>query len=663
MNDYAFFLLLGTGAGAMIAALALGLVITFQGSGVVNFAFGAMTMWVVYVYADLREGAYPFPIPGLPDRYHFDDDVGFAWALTLALLTAALLGLIVYFLVFRPLDKAPALAKVVASVGLLVMFTTLVERRFEKTNIRVSEILPREPVELWDGVTVPRTGLWLAAITLVVAALLWGYSRFTRLGLVVRASAENEKGAILLGYSPTFLAAFSFVLASVVSGFIAILFAPMIQLSSTVFTFGYLIPAIGAALVGSFRYIVPTVVTGLAIGMVQSSFTKLQVDLSWFPDYGAREGLPFLVIIFVMVLAGEKLPSRESIDDWKLPTVPPARVTPASVAVPVTLAIAGLVFLGPLWRAAIMTTVIATVLALSFVVLSGFAGQTSLAQLAFSGVAGFSLSKLAIAGGVPFPIAPLLAALLAAAFGVLVGLPVLRLRGTNLAIVTLAGGVAIAEFLFKNPNFVGDASTGGAQIPNPSLGGWDFGLVLGTKSSRPVFGIFLVGVTLVLALLVAALRGSGTGRRMLAVRSNERAASAAGINVVTVRLLAFAISAFIAGVAGTLIGYRFGAVSDSSFGVIASLTAIAVAYLGGVTSVSGAVTAGVVATSGIAFFTTSRLFDSFGAWEVYVGGIFLILTAILNPEGIAGGIRTQVAEARAQKEREAAEAASVAVST
>ena len=660
MNDYAFFLLLGTGAGAMIAALALGLVITFQGSGVVNFAFGAMTMWVVYVYADLREGAYPFPIPGLPDRYHFDDDVGFAWALTLALLTAALLGLIVYFLVFRPLDKAPALAKVVASVGLLVMFTTLVERRFEKTNIRVSEILPREPVELWDGVTVPRTGLWLAAITLIVAGLLWGYSRFTRLGLVVRASAENEKGAILLGYSPTFLAAFSFVLASVVSGFIAILFAPMIQLSSTVFTFGYLIPAIGAALVGSFRYIVPTVATGLAIGMVQSSFTKLQVDLSWFPDYGAREGLPFLVIIFVMVMAGEKLPSRESIDDWKLPTVPPARVTPASVAVPVTLAIAGLVFLGPLWRAAIMTTVIATVLALSFVVLSGFAGQTSLAQLAFSGVAGFSLSKLAIAGGVPFPFAPLLAALLAAAFGVLVGLPVLRLRGTNLAIVTLAGGVAIAEFLFKNPNFVGDASTGGAQIPNPSLGGWDFGLVLGTKSSRPVFGIFLVVVTLVLALLVAGLRSSGTGRRMLAVRSNERAASAVGINVVTVRLLAFAISAFIAGVAGTLIGYRFGAVSDSSFGVIASLTAIAVAYLGGVTSVSGAVTAGVVATSGIAFFATSRVFDSFGAWEVYVGGIFLILTAILNPEGIAGGIRTQVAEARAQKEREAAEAGALA---
>ena len=83
MIDYLFFILLGSAAGAIIAALGLGLVITFQGSGVVNFAQGAMAMWVAYVYADLRRGAYPFPIPGLPDRYHFGEDVGFLWAMLL----------------------------------------------------------------------------------------------------------------------------------------------------------------------------------------------------------------------------------------------------------------------------------------------------------------------------------------------------------------------------------------------------------------------------------------------------------------------------------------------------------------------------------------------------------------------------------------------------
>ena len=71
MSDYVFFLLLGTGAGAIIAGLGLGLVITHEGSGVVNLAQGAAATWVAYVYADLRRGAYPFPIPGLPGRYHF----------------------------------------------------------------------------------------------------------------------------------------------------------------------------------------------------------------------------------------------------------------------------------------------------------------------------------------------------------------------------------------------------------------------------------------------------------------------------------------------------------------------------------------------------------------------------------------------------------------
>ena len=658
MNDYLYYVLLGSGAGAIIAALGLGLVITFQGSGVVNFAQGAMAMWVAYVYADLRRGAYPFPIPGLPDRYHFGEDVGFVWAMLLSLLTAALLGLVVYRLVFKPLYHAPALAKVVASVGLLIVLISLVDRRFANdTSLRVGGILPREPVTITDGVTVPRDGLWLALIVILITAALWLISRYTRLGLVTRAAAENEKGAVLLGYSPNFLATLSFVTASVVCSFVAILAAPMISLSSMIFTFLFLIPALGAALVGNFMMIVPTVATGFAIGLMQSTFTKLQIDVSWWPEYGAREGIPFLIIIAVMVIRGDRLPDRGTVDNWKLPAVPEARVTPFSVGFPIVLAIAGILFLSPLWRAAIMSSLIAVVIALSFVVLTGFGGQTSLAQMAFAGVAGFALSKLAVQWGVPFPLAPILAASLAALFGALVALPALRLRGTNLAIVTLAGGVAISEFIFKNPKYVGDASTGGATVPNPMIGDWDLGLVSGTSTSRSIFALFLLAVVSVLALMVANIRRSGTGRRMLAVRSNERAASALGINTTSVKLLVFTVSAFIAGVSGTLTAYRFGAVSEASFGVLASLTVLAFAYLGGITSVSGAVVAGLVAASGVSFYATSRIFDQVGAWEGFVGGVLLILTAILNPEGISGAIRAQVAEGRAKKaDKQAAKA-------
>lgn len=651
MTDYLFYLLLGSGAGAIIAALGLGMVITYQGSGVVNFAAGSMAMWSTYVYAELRNGAYPFPIPGLPGRYHFGDDVGFRWALILALLTAAIIGLAVYLLVFKPLRQAPALAKVVASVGLILVFITLVERRFQDvTAMRVAPILPREPVTITGNLTIPRDGLWLFGIVLVLAAVLWMASKFLRIGLATRASAENEKGAVLLGYSPDFLAGLGWVISSVVTSLIAILAAPQVQLNSTIFTFAFLIPALGAALIGKFQNYWPTLITGVLIGMGQSICTKLQNDISWFPEYGAREGIPFIVIIVTMVLLGERLPERGAVSSWKLPSVPQARITLFSVLVPTGLALVGLFAFGPLWRAALMTTLIASVLALSLVVLTGFGGQTSLAQMAFAGIAGFALSKLAMRYDIPFPIAPIIASLGAMLFGLLVGFPALRVRGTNLAIVTLAGGVAIAEFVFKNPSVIGDISTGGAKIPNPKLGPWDFGLVFGNKVSRPIFGIFLVAILVLLCIAVANIRRAGSGRVMLAVRGNERAAAAVGINVTRVKMMMFAFSSFIAGVGGTLIAYRFGSVSDLSYGVMASLTALSVAYLGGITSVSGAVTAGITATAGVAFYGMNQVIGSMGSWEVLIGGVLLIFTAIMNPEGIAGGIRLQVAEKRREKE-------------
>jgi branched-chain amino acid transport system permease protein len=651
MNDYLFYLLLGSGAGAIIAGFAMGLVISYQGSGIVNFAYGAIAMWSAYVYAELRNGAYLFPIPGLPDRYHFGQDVGFTWAFILALLTAALMGLLIYALIFRPLRDAPALARVVASVGLIIVMIGLKDRRFpDQLAMRVDPILPREVVSITETLRVPRDGLWLLAIVLLITVVVWAASKYLRFGLATRAAAENEKGAILLGHSPDFLAASGWVISSMVGAVVAILAAPLVQLNGSIFTFGFLIPALGAALIGKFRHFWPTVLTGVAIGMVQSTFTKMQLDFSWWPQYGMREGLPFLVIIITMIVSGERLPERGSVAGWKLPYVPPARVTWFSVGAPLVMASAGIIFLGPLWRAAIMSSLIASVLALSLVVLIGFGGQTSLAQMAFAGIGGFALSKLAGSYDIPFPFAPILAAFGAMLFGLLVGLPALRVRGTNLAIVTLAGGVTIAEFVFKQPWVIGGVNNGGAKVPNPSLGGWNVGLIYGNKTSRPVFAFFLLVILTILCLMVANIRRSGSGRVMLAVRGNERASAAIGINNTRVKMMMFALSSFIAGMGGALIAYRFGAVSDLSYGTIASLTALSFAYLGGITSVSGAIVAGISAASGVSFYAMNQMFGSFGRWEALIGGVLLIVTAILNPEGIAGGIRMQVARKRQQKE-------------
>jgi branched-chain amino acid transport system permease protein len=140
---------------------------------------------------------------------------------------------------------------------------------------------------------------------------------------------------------------------------------------------------------------------------------------------------------------------------------------------------------------------------------------------------------------------------------------------------------------------------------------------------------------------------------MLAVRSNERAASAIGINVDGIKVLMFAASGFIAGLGGCLIAYRFGSVSDVSFGTIASLAALAVAYLGGITSVSGAITSGLMAASGVMLFASSRLFGSVGQWEVLISGLLLIVITIRYPEGIADTVqgRARSIQSRVQHRR------------
>ncbi|MBK9179135.1 MAG: ABC transporter permease [Acidimicrobiales bacterium] len=642
MSDYLAFALLGLAGGAAVAMVALGVLVAYKGSGVINFAQGAMAMWATYVFSELRtKGAYPFPVPGLPDRYHVGTEVAFVPSLVLALATAALLGLAVHLLVFRPLRRAPVLAKVVASIGVMLVLQSLVLLRFDDANRRLAPILPNEVVEL-GSLKVPRDNLYLAALVVAVAVVLWLVYRFTRFGLATRAAAENEKGATLLGFSSDSLAGANWVLASVIGAIGGILAAPVTGLDPIIFTL-LVVPALGACLLGQLRSFGITAAAGLGLGMIQSVLLKVQTDHPGFPRIGVREGIPFLVIVAAIYFLGKRLPARGTLSEGRLPFSPRPRPGLLTVGVPFVVVAALVVLTQGGWRLALVTSIVAATMCLSFVVLTGYVGQISLAQMALAGVAGFSLSRFADQWGVPFPLAPLMAASLATVFGLLVGLPALRVRGINLAIVTLAGGVAVQEFVFKNPDYTG-ASTGGAPVPNPTLFGIDLGFQRPGDLFRIEFGLFALVVLVLVGLAVANLRRAGTGRRMLAVRSNERAAAAAGIDVARTKLLAFGISSFVAGVAGCMIAYQQGAISDISYGVFASLTFLAFAYLGGISSVSGALIAGSLVAGGIVFKALEWVVSAWsdeglGRYELLIGGLALIITAIVNPEGIAGAAR------------------------
>jgi branched-chain amino acid transport system permease protein len=226
--------LTGLGEGAVIAGVALGLVLAYQGAGVINFAHGAMMMYSTYIYDELRDtGDCVFPASiGGHDRINVlgtpaDNELTSFWpAFALALFMAAVLGLLVHLLVFRPLRGAPVLAKVVATVGIFVVLQSLVLLRFGTQNETVREILPSDPVSVF-GTTLPQDRLWLALVVVIAALGLAGFYKLTRFGLATRAAAEEEKGALLLGYSPNVLAAGNWVLASVVAAVFGILAASL----------------------------------------------------------------------------------------------------------------------------------------------------------------------------------------------------------------------------------------------------------------------------------------------------------------------------------------------------------------------------------------------------------------------------------------------------
>jgi branched-chain amino acid transport system permease protein len=289
---------------------------------------------------------------------------------------------------------------------------------------------------------------------------------------------------------------------------------------------------------------------------------------------------------------------------------------------------------------------------LSIVIVTGYLGQVSLAQAAFAGIAGFMVVKLTNTS-VPFPFAPLLAGIIAAVLGLLVSIPALRIRGIQLAVVTMAMGVAVDAFVFRNTSFIGDLGIlkFNGTDSDPSLFGGNLDPNIPPSFARPQFGLVLLAFAAACALLTVNLRRSNTGRQFLAVRVNERAAAAARVNVSQTKLIGFALSAFVAGLGGGMIAYLNGQLSPDSFGVLVSLSLLAFSYLGGIGLVSGALVAGLLAQGGLLSGILDKLvsWDGLDTYFQLIGGIGLILTAVLNPDGIAGKTARDLAAKRAEK--------------
>ena len=629
--DHIAALLLGIGNGGVYAALALALVLTYRSSGVINFATGAVALHGAYTYAGLRDGRLIVLIPGLPTDVDLGSELGFLPAAAITLVIQAVLGALLYLVVFRPLRNAPPLARAVASLGVLVIIQELMAMRQGISAVAVAPIFPDDRWE-WGELILLSDRFYLAVAVALLTVGLWLLFRYTRFGLLTRATADSQTGAFVSGISPDRIALLNWMISATVAGAAGILIAPISPLTPVTYTL-FVVPALAAALVGGFQNLLPTLVAGIAIGMLQSEATTQAAFNSWLPRTGSSELVALLIVVGALLVTGKALPIRGGLIRHPLGEAPRPRSLLVPTVVGSVVGVLALALTEGTWRTAIISTMIFAVIGLSLVIVTGYAGQVSVAQLALAGSGAFTMSYLTTTAGIPFPIAPLLSALLAAVIGVIIGLPALRLRGLTLGIVTLAFAYAIEAVWFRNGQFV-DAS--GGKVEQPELFGIDLSIGTGLAFPRFNFGLVCLITLVLVAYGVARLRTSALGSAMLAVRANERSASGLGVNVVRVKIISFALASFVAGLGGSLLSYRQGVVTFESYTTLGNLALLSTAYLAGVTSVWGGILAGVLAASGIVFVVSEKAID-IGQWFGVLGAVGLIVTLIQHPEGLASG--------------------------
>ncbi len=620
MNDVLLFALLGAATGALYALSALGIVLTYRGSGVINFASGAIGMVGAFCFWELAD------LSGWPP----------AIAMILAIGLAGLLGWLTHLLM-TPLKQASNLVRIVVTLSILVVLEGIFGLKWNiADSFPVNPLLPTGPFDFF-GLSVGRDRLLLIVICIVLTAVLAAVYRHTRFGLATSAVAENKDALATLGWSPQAVAGANWALGGALSGLAAILLVPIEGLSVGLST-QLLLPALAAAVVGSLNSFWLTLAGGMLIGVLQSEITLKASSIQ-----GLGDAIPFAAIIIIIVVRGRSLPVRSFVAE-RLPRVTSGDIHWRKLCFGFVVAVAMIGFvLSPGWVNACIATITGTILLLSIVVVTGFAGQISLAQSAIAGIGGLFAAQL-IAHGVPDVLAILIAVGGVLPVGLLVGSAALRARGMGLAIATLAFGECIISLVLSNQNFDGGVTGAGVNVGTFNL----FGLDIDGVNHPHRFGVFALIVLILTMLGLLNIRRGRSGRRLLAVRANERAAAALGISVYGSKVSAFCYGAVIAALAGVIVAVQFPAAIFSNYTAFTSIQDVSYAVLGGVGYVTGALVGGQGQPGGVGTQIFSFLSENIDQYIAIFFGILTLFVIVRAPNGL---IELQVAQNRLLKER------------
>jgi ABC-type branched-subunit amino acid transport system ATPase component/ABC-type branched-subunit amino acid transport system permease subunit len=522
--------------------------------------------------------------------------------------------------------KSSTVTRVIGTLAILIILQAVVQLRYGPNPLTVAQFLPSGSVHLGPGVVVPTSRVVLVIVALILAtALAVIYSR-TTFGLATTAVSERPRTLSALGWRIGRVGIVNWGIGGALSGLAGVLLTPLIGAS---LTNGSLltITILAAALIGGLRSFPLTVVGGMIIGMLQSVFGIHDLGVT-----GLADAIPLLVIIAVIVWRGRNLPLRSFIGE-RLPRVGTGKLNIGAIVIAVAVT-AGLItwVLSDNGNVALTTSLLAAIPMLSLTVVLGYAGQMSLAQLSLSGIGGLIAARLTANAGLPFLVVLLAAMLGAVPVGLIVGLPSARTRGVSLAITTLGLAVAIQALIFNNDRISG----GTTGIPLSSDGSFViFGVDFDSFLYPARFAYLVLGFVLVIALVVANLRRGGSGRRMIAVRDNERAAAGLGINVVTTKLWAFGVASAIAGLGGALTIFTASVGLFTGFTILSNISTVGYAVIGGVGSVPGALFGSTLVPSGFGSLILDAIIHVSPVTMGLIGGVLLIFTIVTSPDGIA----------------------------
>ena len=600
MIEFLQFSVQGLAAGSLYAIVAIGLVLLYRGTRVLNFAHGEFGALGAYVFWQLY-----------PQR------TWMFFALVAGVASGAAVGLVTERLVARPLQGSSLLTLAVATLAVSELVRAFIVAVFSP-NPKFVPPLVTSPTLVVGRIILPAQRLLILVASLALSLLLALFLRTSLFGIAVRASAEDLTAVRLRGVKAGRMTSFVWAASAALAAVAAILVSPQLQLNPFFMT-TVLIRAFAAALVGGLTSLGGALVGGLVVG-------QLEAHLQRYTSYpGAVEAALFGIIVVILLVRPEGLFGRRETAaagligsgraglrlPFRLPRLP--TVQAGMVAVAASCVVVGLAAVRgeyTIFLATVATTY--AVVGVSIYMLTGLSGQLSLGHAAFMGVGGFIAGQLASRHGWPYAVSLVVGGVVAAAFAVAVGLPSFRIRGLYLAVSTLAFGIAAERYLFRLTLFAG----GSAGVSLPTLGS-------GT--------VLVAALVLLLGGVVLAhrVRSSKAGRALAVLHVNETLAESWGIRTGAYKLLAFGLSGFLAGCAGVVYSTLIGQVTSEAFTLTLSINVVAMAIVGGLGSLMG-----VIAGS-LFFALLPEALRTASTWlPVSYGGVLLAVVLFL-PRGVA----------------------------